>query len=366
MKKRTLFIALTAALALAACSMPPYNERLSLAQVTVSKLGKPANEIGPVYAYLDPSVQENLFYFLPDRDDPVGGGGFLVAETSYGLRVWYLPTYSTGLEASWSIDLNNSSQAANNFLLQPIEWADTYSYLSMIRYLQNDLRVIRSTAPSDVTNPVTIPTLSTPLMLAYTVGASIFPDAAAGSDFQFFLGTDGVGVFREFAYTTSATAGIVAYSTGTIAIYGPLPVGLTNAFYVHDPDPGRNRSYLSYPSGSSYISYAWTWNHNATGVDASGFQQLAGIDGRIEAVLATGQLLAFGDGACTVYTPAGSKLYKFPLGGLKFCYEQWDPVDSRFELYFSLAYWLWGREERSDQLYVKVYSIPTTSLSSLK
>jgi len=67
-----------------------------------------------------------------------------------------------------------------------------------------------------------------------------------------------------------------------------------------------------------------------------------------------------------VDTPAGSKLYKFPLGGLKFCYEQWDPVDSRFELYFSLAYWLWGREERSDQLYVKVYSIPTTSLAGLK
>ena len=101
--------------------MPPYNERLSLAQVTMSKLGAPVSEIGPVYANLDPSVQENKFYFLPDRDDPVGGGGFLVAEASYGLRVWYLATYSTGLEASWSIDLNNSSQTANNFLLQPIE-----------------------------------------------------------------------------------------------------------------------------------------------------------------------------------------------------------------------------------------------------
>ena len=88
--------------------------------------------------------------------------------------------------------------------------------------------------------------------------------------------------------------------------------------------------------------------------------------GRIDAVLTNGQLLAFDDGVCTVYTPAGKKLYEFPLGGLKFCYEQWDPVDGRFELYFSLAYWLFGREEKSDQLYVKVYSIPTSSLSSLK
>ena len=68
------------------------------------------NAIGPILANLDPSVQENKFYFLPDRDDPANSGGFLVAEASYGLRVWYLADYSTGLEASWSIDLNNSSR----------------------------------------------------------------------------------------------------------------------------------------------------------------------------------------------------------------------------------------------------------------
>ena len=38
MRKPTIIAAFAAALALAACSMPPYNERLSLAQVTKSKL----------------------------------------------------------------------------------------------------------------------------------------------------------------------------------------------------------------------------------------------------------------------------------------------------------------------------------------
>ncbi len=366
MKKTPLpLAALGLAALIAGCALPPYNEELSLAQVTRAKLGTPVNKIGPVYATLDDNATQNQWYFLPDRDDPANSGGFLVAEASYGLRVWYLDDYATGLNASWSIDLANASETSNNFLLQPIEWADSYSYLSLTRYLPNDLRVIRSTAPSDVTNPVTIPSLSSPLVSAYTVGASIFPDAAAGSDLQFFLGTDAMGTFKELAYTTSATAGIVAYSAGTMVIYGPLPVDLTNAFYVHDPDPGRNKSYLSYPSGSSYISYSWTWNHNATGVDASGFQQLAGIDGRIEAVLTTGQFLAFAKGACTVYGPAGNKLYKFPMGGLKFCFERWDSTESRYKLYFSLAYWLYGQEEKADRLYIEVYAIPSDSLGKL-
>ena len=92
-------LALLAALALAAslagCSMPPYNEELSLAQVTRSKLGQPVNKIGPVYIKLDDSATQNQYYFLPERDDPVNSGGFLVAEASYGLRVWYLADYST-------------------------------------------------------------------------------------------------------------------------------------------------------------------------------------------------------------------------------------------------------------------------------
>ena len=147
MKKHTLLAACAAALALAACTMPPYNERLSLAQVTKSKLGAPVNAIGPIYANLDPSVQENKFYFLPDRDDPANSGGFLVAEASYGLRVWFLADYSTGLEASWSIDLNNSSQTANNFLLQPVDSGavDSNYLLLLTRYAQDDLRLVLST-----------------------------------------------------------------------------------------------------------------------------------------------------------------------------------------------------------------------------
>jgi hypothetical protein len=366
MRKHTLLFALSVALALAACSMPPYNEQLSLAQVTRSKLGEPVNRIGPVYANLDPSAQENQFYFLPTRDDPENSGGFLAATSSYGLRVWYLADYSAGLESSWSIDLDNDSDTTFNFLLEAIESSMAgYYFLSLTRNLPNDLRTISSMSPASVDQYTTEMALSSVLAGVDVVGASIFPDTVTGSDPQYFLGySSGVMAYYEFAGQTSIsgfTSGVTGLST---TLGGLVPTGLSNAFYCHDPL--HDKSYLSYPFGSGYLSYSWDWDTDNTGIAASNFKRLSGVSGRIGAVLSSGQLLSFENGRCTVYSEAGAKLYDFPLGSLKFCYEQWDPADSRFELYFSLAYWLWGREEKSDQLYVEVYSIPTTSLSSLK
>ena len=363
-------LALLAALALAAslagCSMPPYNEELSLAQVTRSKLGQPVNKIGPVYIKLDDSATQNQYYFLPERDDPVNSGGFLVAEASYGLRVWYLADYSTGLEASWSIDLANSSATTNNFLLQPVDSGavDANYFLILTRYLQDDLRLILSTGTASVNQSTTEVPLTSRLPGAMNIlGSNIYPDSTAGSDLQFFLGSQGTAAYCEYGCQTNTIDGVTYVSSGLVTDLGPVAVSLTDAFYAHDPNPARNRSYLSYRSGSSYVSYAWTWDHLAPGIAASGFQQLTGIDGRIDAVLTNGQLLSFADNSCTVYGPAGNKLYKFPLGSLKFCYERYDSGTPT--LYFSLAYWQYGSEEKPDQLYVEVYAIPTANLASL-
>jgi hypothetical protein len=57
------------------------------------------------------------------------------------------------------------------------------------------------------------------------------------------------------------------------------------------------------------------------------------------------------------------------MGGLKFCYERWDgtsPTTPENKVYFSLAYWLWGRDEKADQLYVELYAVPTAGLAGLK
>jgi hypothetical protein len=361
-------LALLAALALAAslagCSMPPYNEELSLAQVTRSKLGQPVNKIGPVYIKLDDSATQNQYYFLPERDDPVNSGGFLVAEASYGLRVWYLADYSTGLEASWSIDLANSSATTNNFLLQPVDSGavDANYFLILTRYLQDDLRLILSTGTASVNQSTTELPLGSNLPGATNVlGSNIFPDSTSGSDLQFFLAGQGSSYYFEYGAQTDTADGFTYNSSGLATDLGPVPDGLTNAFYVHDPV--LDRSYLSYWSGSSYVTYAWAWDHEATAIAASGFQQLTGVKGRIEAVLSNGQILAIDEGVCKVYGPVGNKLYKFPLGSLKFCYERYDSGTPT--LYFSLAYWQYGSEEKPDQLHVEVYAIPTANLANL-
>jgi hypothetical protein len=92
--------------------------------------------------------------------------------------------------------------------------------------------------------------------------------------------------------------------------------------------------------------------------------ELAGIDQRVDAVLTSGQLLSFSDNSCTVYGPEGWRLYKFPMGALKFCYEGIDAGIPK--LYFSLAYWQYGRDEKADLLFVEVYAIPTANLRDLK
>jgi hypothetical protein len=358
------FAALPALLGLlAACSLPPYNEDLSLAQVTKSKMDQ-VNFIGPVYSNLDDRTMQTEFYYLPDRNDPADGGGFLVNTASYGLRVWYLADSSSSLEASWPIDLDNESDTSNNYLLQPIESA-TGHYLSLARAPQNDLRLIYSTDPSNVVQAAGFPVSFGTLFTSTVAGTNIYPDSTAGADLQYFLCYSGPGIYKEAQCSTNTGSGVSLGTPGPTNGLGLVPDDLTNAFYCHDP--AADKSYLSYWSDSAreYRSYSWTWDTDYPAIAPTDFRELPDIKGRIDAVLTSGQLLSFKNGACTVYSSAGKKLYRFPLGGLKFCYERYDAGTPK--LYFSLAYWLYAPPDssESDRLYIEVYAIPTADLADL-
>jgi hypothetical protein len=390
MRKLRALPALLALLALAAllagCALPPYSEELSLAQVTRSKLGTPVNRIGPVYVFLDDKSMENKFFFLPDRDDPDNSGGFLVSEASYGLRIWYLAGYSSygSLNASWAISLENASETANNYLLQPIKSSSGFD-LSLVRYLpssgylENDLIVLSFTDPYTFDSPPATPALrladffgSTYPPTVIAAGSSVFPMGSLSMtyayDLQYFLCyAVESGTYVEVEYLTSESSGaepsVWASSDFTLSV---LPADLRNAFYGHEMNTGQ--SYLSYWSAADrrYKSYSWTSTTlGPPAIDPPDLKLLSGIDERIDAVLTNGQLLSFADNSCTVYSSTGKKLYKFPLGSLKFCFERWDAVDTRSELYFTLTYWQYGREEKPDQLFIEVYAIPTASLGGL-
>jgi hypothetical protein len=357
------FAALLALLSLlAVCSLPPYNEDLSLALITKSKM-QLVNVIGPVHAWLDDDAPETEYYFLPDRNDPVNGGGFFVNAASYGMQVRYFRDDSSTFEGWWAINLDNDEETANNYLLQPIESAADH-YLGLLRYLQNDYFQVWASGPGVVN--ASGPTALSGIFTALVMGSSIFPDSTAGSNLQYFLCKSlPSGPWVEVECTVTE-GGAVINSGGVPVDLAVLPASLKSVFYsrYHDIDPAKDRGYLSYWSDSAreYKSYSWT-----SLTAPADLKALPGIKGRIDAVLTSGRLLSFQDGACTVYNGDGSKLYRFPLGGLRFCYERWDPdpIDPKFKLYFSLSYWLYGSEEVDDRLFVEVYAIPTADLKDL-
>jgi hypothetical protein len=181
-----------------------------------------------------------------------------------------------------------------------------------------------------------------------------------GYDLQYFLVCSlGALTFLEVESRTDASTGVTSQNPISPGFsLSPAPIDLRNAFYCHERISGR--SYLSYWSGSDGRYRSYTWTSGSTPL----VTELTGVDGRIEAALTTGQILVFDEGICTVYDGVGKKQFDFPLGALRFCYERDD--GGTFKLYFSLAYWLFGRDEKSDQLYVDVFSIQTTSLANLK
>jgi hypothetical protein len=365
-----LFALLALLGALAGCSLPPYNEELSLSLVTKSKMQLVASG-GPVHAWLDDNATQAGYFFLPARNDPAIGG-FFATVASYGMKVWFLKYAEDTLYASWAIGLENANDRTNNYLLQPIESVSSENCLSLVRYLAsggyaaNDMTLVRALDPFSVGATTSVRFDSIVAVSAIAVGSNIYPDSVTGSDRQFFLCKDETaGTYAEVECMTSETSGVTSPSVGTPFTLSVLPSDLKNAFYFHNPSTGK--SYLSYWSGSAkeYRSWSWTPVTTPPGIDPPDLKQLVGIKDRIDAVLTTGQLLSFADGACTVYSAEGSKQHRFPLGGLHFCYERWDPTDSTFKLYFSLAYWMYGEDEVDDKLFFETYAIPTADLAKL-
>lgn len=375
MKKVTTFgwlLLAALALLLAGCALPPYDEDIALAAKTTPKL-RLEHTIGPLYVWLDEWPDSTEFYFLPSRRDPVAGGGFFVIAADYGLRVHYLDAYAAGFGADWGAPLDDQPATANRLLLEPIKSSDSNHWLSLLRYCptndyrDSDLYLIQATDPTFINTPgVPIPNLTNLLASwgyppSVAVGSSIYPldSASPDRDIQFLLCRDlATGDFFELECETSTSNGMNLVAAGSYFNLPLLPDSLRNAFYHRNPLSGR--SYLSYYSTSAraYRSYSWLTNAGDE------LKELTDIEDRIDALLTTGELLSFDSGACTVYSASGVKQFRFPLGGLRFCYERHDGAEYR--LYFSQAYLYYGRNDKSDQLYLKVYSLPTADLDSLR
>ncbi|TVR04059.1 MAG: hypothetical protein EA403_05670 [Spirochaetaceae bacterium] len=87
-----------------------------------------------------------------------------------------------------------------------------------------------------------------------------------------------------------------------------------------------------------------------------------GIAGRLETVLASGEILTRTRDRFVVSGPFGQTVGSFPAGDLRFVHER--QIDGEWHAVFTLTYW--GRRDGDRLLFVRVYVVPSAELGSLR
>jgi hypothetical protein len=375
-------------IALSTCSLPPYDEGLSLGLETAKKmveLGAIHETIGPLQAW-GFDFRDREFFYMPNKGSVVPDdfmSGFVVSYQESFLDVSYVeyilgPPEDFLFHSGWGVDITNDDPDRFNFHVETIKWGP---FLSFIRFDAEDYwnnQYFRIEWNSGFNVPDVLGTgpfppypaghlrsyihsnvfASDPAKNPTVVGASIWPlsDIIGYDDQNFFCRFDGSGLFAEVQFQTDTGTGLSVPSIILDDLDFNFPDYLENAFYYHNGN--LNFSYLSYYSQTQrkYKNYRW---------DASGLlTPLVDMDRRIDAALSNGNLLSFENNRCYVYDSDGDKLYSFLLGGLHFCYETY--VGGVPHVVFSLGAWLDYRDQEEDELYFTVYIFPTDRLEELQ
>jgi hypothetical protein len=395
-ESRTRLLALLPALIpLLTCSLPPYNEGLSLGIETAGKmveLGAQEITVGPVWVW-DFDFRNREYYFMPNK--AVGGppydpnefkNGFIVSvdERSFDLSfVEYMggPPDNYYFQRGWGEGIDNDDPDTNNYFAETVKGAAPFAFpflLNFIRYepkdyRNNQLRVIRyPPSPDWEIDPGSIdPELPNLRNLIYwqwfdpipekwpiIIGASIAPIDDPNNDLQvFFCKFEGSGDFAEVSYPTSDTSGL-NISGSTLHrdnLDFNFPNDVENGFYHYLWS--MDLSFFSYYSKTQhkYKNYRW---------DAAGLlEPLVEMERRIDAALTNGDLLSFQNNRCYVYNGHGKKQYDFLMGGLHFCYEIY--LGGVPHTVFTLPAML-TEHDHDDELYFYVYILPTDRLRELQ
>jgi hypothetical protein len=391
-ESRTRLLALLPALIpLLTCSLPPYNEGLSLGIETAGKmveLGAQEITVGPVWVW-DFDFRNREYYFMPNK--AVGGlplgpnefkNGFIVSvdERSFDLS---FVEYSGDqpdeyyFYRGWGEGIDNDDPDTNNYFAETVKGAAPFllNFMSYEPkdYRNNQLRVIRyPPSPDWEIDPGSIdPELPSIRNLIYfqwfdplpekwpiVVGASIAPIDAPNNDLQvFFCKFEGSGGFAEVSYPTSDTSGLNI--SGSMLHRDNLdfnfPDDVDNGFYHYLWS--MDLSFFSYYSKTQhkYKNYRW---------DAAGLlEPLVEMERRIDAALTNGNLLSFKNNRCYVYNGHGKKQYDFLMGGLRFCYEIY--LGGVPHTVFTMPAVMTERDHDSE-LYFYVYILPTDRLRELQ
>jgi hypothetical protein len=396
-ESRTKLLALLPALIpLLTCSLPPYNEGLSLGIETAGKmveLGAQEITVGPVWVW-DFDFRNREYYFMPSK--AVGGlplgpddfkNGFIVSvdERSFDLAfVEYSgdPPDEYYFQRGWGEGIDNDDPDTNNYFAETVKGPVPF-LLNFIRYepkdyQNNQLRVIQyppnpdwEVDPDTIDPPSPGPYLPNLGENTYRymfdpdltkwptiIGSSITPVDAADDMQVCFCKFEGNGNFAEIFYSLAlpnwgidATAPLLHRDN----LVFNFPNNVDNGFYHYLWS--MDLSFFSYYSKTQhkYKNYRW---------DAAGLlEPLVEMERRIDAALTNGNLLSFDNNRCYVYNSHGKKQYDFLMGGLHFCYEIY--LSGVPHTVFTLPA-MQTERDHDDELYFYVYVLPTDRLRELE
>jgi hypothetical protein len=381
-------------LLLGACTLPPYQQDLSLGVLGVQKMTH-LGVVGPLDIWPWDVQGRNLYYY-PSKDALLAGGpggglplkGFLAAVGAYSVRVYFIDydgsNYLRASNSEWGIDSADprrftfaaqsvkDGDAGDGQELLGVIWFDPKGLGREFLLLDQGFREMTSPAPLDLSLGIAAG-LSDPPLDPLVVGGSYYPAEDPSSDVLNGLCIDRTtGLYSEASAQTAAGSPPGPYSgVGSLAAVREkvgipaIPSDLESAFYFHDPS--SKRSYLSYYDNERHGYRSFYWVDPVSPETQAPVTVLTGLEGRrIDLLLSNGWLFSRGEDMGYVYDAEGELLNTFPMGGLQLSYEIF--IGSEAFCIFSVPAWFLDptvTEGSESRLYLLLYYLPTSSLDTL-
>lgn len=352
---------------------PPFNPDLSLTVINLSRLTYQSTVDTGIKIW--PNSPDYNAVFLPVKAsfgtlstvDP--SRGFILFTNSTGVSLMYVkpdgiggytrvPDPATsgpmGIGGLYGRDPNYPG-----FEMRTVwqgDYAALFSYDSSQPFNSSALVYGLSSAPVSITQivlPETFPQILLPIMPpAVVLGAQFAPSSSVGGDSMYWLARDNGGYIHEVVLTTvnfSGFSGVIDSPFGGYPLsFSEMFAGLNRCLYYHDATTGV--SYASFYAAGAW--QCWRWEAFGTNV-----KQIAGITCRIDALLATGELLSTQDGVGRLFDEQGNLLTTFPFGTLRYSMEAY--VNGTATVFLSRQIVSGG------SLSLELYTIPSTQMKSL-
>ncbi|GEM_PF-4874822 len=377
----SIFLIIVAAAA-AACSAPPVDVELSVALASADQMTLQqsfALRRGSLHG-LDPYVRSIRYYpsligsFTPVEQQPLGyfvvDGGSHVAATP--VVVQELDPIRVG-EGEPTIEISTAPETVEPYHVAHSVRANGGEKLVLYRYRPDPadfgarVLVVTPIDPDPVFQGVYGESLSAevfdndPVPAAGIYAASWTP-AVPGERLAALVlsentldsrpfGPDPPDDFSTQPPVSEADAPSIEFEYGRVVLAENL-TGFDDGTvtYANFPISGRYRTFVSFSAADPPADAQYTE---------------LGVAGRLETILASGELLTRTRDRWVISGPLGEPLGSFPAGKLQFVHER-DDIDNsgNWHAVFTLTYW--GSVDNEDYVFVRVYSVRSNRLRGLE